>query len=116
VIAQPGNEAILPAIASRLCPPDESSVAGGPDLILEVVRALAQSQAAALIERPLATEGQLVEVRSRVAALEAQNAQLRHVIAGYEQGRFIRFMRGLHDQRTRLRSRLYGRSRPSSSS
>lgn len=94
VVARPGAEALLPAVArawSAAAPapnrPDPSS-SSGQSLVPELLRFLNRDQAD--------------DLSPRLAALEAENARLRQVIDGYERGRFIRLMHWLHRQRTRL--------------
>lgn len=90
VVAKPGNEALLPAIASKLRPTDSSPA--GPDFgfAADLIGLLTQSQIEA------------ANARSRIAALESENARLRQLVADYDRGRFIQAMRWLHEQRNRL--------------
>jgi len=87
VIAKSGSEHLLPLVADAVT---TSTPAAFPDPMFEadLARVLAQATPPA---------------PSRVAALEAENAYLRQLLAAYEEGRFIRFMRWLHGWRRRLR-------------
>jgi SAM-dependent methyltransferase len=101
VVAKPGDEALLPNIAdvAQLTDPVHAS----PDLgfAVDLIDLLDQSQPTALTKTLRQTQIQLADARSRLAALESENARLRQLVAGYERGRFIRFMRWLHNQRLR---------------
>ncbi len=60
------------------------------------------SRTAILTQALRQTQDQLAGVLEDLAALEGENVRLQQVVAGYEQGRFIRLMRWLHEQRSRL--------------
>lgn len=92
VVAQPSNEALLSTISNALRPADAAPATPGIDFAGDLIDLLAQIQLTA------------PEVHSQLAALEAENARLRQLVAGYEQGRFIRMMRWFHKVRNRLRS------------
>jgi len=93
VIAKPGSEDLLATIAQTL---DSRPAANfpRPDFAADLASLLNQAQ-----------RGE----HARLNSLEAENARLRGVVEGYEQGRFMRFMRWLHDRRTRLPGRSDGR-------
>ena len=44
----------------------------------------------------------LSDEHTRIASLEAENARLLGILKGYEQGRFVRCMRWIHNWRNRL--------------
>jgi hypothetical protein len=102
VVALPGNEELLPLIAARYRAPNAGMPArqaltdSGLGFATELIPLLEQ------IER------WTVDGLSRAAALEAENACLRQLIAGYERGYFVRTMRWLHSQRKHLPGRLKG--------
>jgi hypothetical protein len=93
VIAKPGSKDLLATIAQTL---DSRPAANfpRPDFAADLASLLKQAQS---------------EEQARLNSLEAENARLRGVVEGYEQGRFMRFMRWLHDRRTRLPERSDGR-------
>jgi hypothetical protein len=82
VVARPGHEDILSAISSVLQSDDASGTLPEPASATELTELLALSR----------------------KELELENARLRKLLEGYERGRFIRFMRWLHDL-CRVRSR-----------
>ncbi len=90
VVAQPGNEALLPVVTSTCCASTMTPV--GPDLgfATDLIDLLMQIQ--------LSSPG----IAPRLGALENENAHLRMLVAGYERGRFIRLMRWLNNHRKRL--------------
>jgi hypothetical protein len=97
VVAQPGNESLLPALASAFRTTATPSVAPDLGFATELIGLLMQSQPS--------NPG----IDRRLGALETEMAHLRQLVAGYEQGRFMRMMRWLHDQRTRLRRWFHDR-------
>jgi hypothetical protein len=100
LVAQPGNEALLPAVAHSFHATETPSVAAELGFTGDLIELLAQSQAPA------------PETRSRLCALETENARLRRLVASYERGRFIRTMGWVHKQRNRLRRYLLGKKYP----
>jgi hypothetical protein len=101
VIALPGNEGLLPEITARYRAtnagmPKHTSTDSDLRFATELIHLLEQ------IERRTG------DGLSRAAALEAENTSLRQLVAGYEQGRFIRTMRWLHSQRKRLHGGFKG--------
>ncbi len=88
VVAQPGDEALLPAVTRAWDDGSDPASSSGRSLAVELLRFLNRDRS----EAP----------SSRLAALEAENARLREQVAGYERGRFMRLMRWLHRQRARL--------------
>jgi len=91
VVVRPGDEALLTGVAHTWYQAALSRER--PDLATELLRFLNRNQ--------------FQTSASRLAALEEENAQLRRLVEGYEQGRFVRLMRWLH----RLRGRLSGGTR-----
>lgn len=89
VIAQPGNEDLLPVVADSLrtsrIPSPASAINSAPDLIH--LLKLSQPE---------------IAPSPQVSALQRENARLRHLVEGYEKGRFMRLMRWLKRQRSRL--------------
>jgi len=86
VIAKPGHEELLPAVTDAVL----ASPPGGfpaPTFEADLGRVLEYAEAAA---------------PSRLISLNAENARLRQLLLGYEQGRFIQLMRWLHMWRRRL--------------
>jgi hypothetical protein len=97
VIAQPGYEALLPAISSACRAASTPPVAADLGFAKDLIDLLMQIQPSTQ------------EIELRLGALETENAHLRRLVAGYEGGRFIRTMRWFHDQRRRLRKGSHGR-------
>jgi hypothetical protein len=60
------------------------------------------SRQAALTQALRLTESDVVKLRSQLVAYEEENLQLRQLVSSYEQGRFIRLMRWLHEKRRGL--------------
>ena len=60
------------------------------------------SFAADLIELLRRSQSEATSARSRIDALERENARLRQLVTDYDRGRFIQAMRWLHEQRDRL--------------
>ncbi len=100
LVAQPGNEALLPTVAHSFHATETLSVAAVPGLAGDLIELLERSQ------EPVP------ETRSRLQALETENARLRRVIAGYERGRFIRTMGWVHNRRNRLKRYLLRKEHP----
>ncbi len=96
VIAQPGSEALLANIAQSFrtttSPPTRPALGFAEDLI-ELLK----------LSQPKIPAG------SDVRALERENIRLRRLVERYEQGRFIRLMRWLKIQRSRLGKGYLGR-------
>lgn len=92
-IAKPGREDLLPTIAQTLDSRPSANFPE-PDFAADLAALLKQAQS---------------DEHARLNSLEAENARLREVVEGYEQGRYIRFMRWLHDWRNRLPGRSDGR-------
>ncbi len=90
VVAKPGGEALLSAVASNLCDTDSSPVTPDLSFAMDLIDLLRRSQIEA------------ASARSRIAALECDNARLSRLVADYERGHFIQAMRWLHKQRNRL--------------
>jgi hypothetical protein len=90
VIAQPGDEELLPGLTSSFCSGDSSPV--------ERDIGFAADLGTLLIQTGPAT----TQAGAQLAALEAENAYLRQVVTGYEQGKFIRFMRYVHNWRRKV--------------
>jgi hypothetical protein len=90
VVAEPGGEALLSAVASHLRDTDRSPVT--PDM----------SFAPDLIDLLFQIQAEAASAGSRIAALEDENARLRQLVADYDRGRFIQATRWLHAQRSRL--------------
>lgn len=91
-IAKPGHEDLLPAISSAVEPGLAASqlhadIADDLDCLIKHVQRDAQA---------------------RLAFLEAENDRLMQALRGYEQGRFIRLMRWLHQWRDRVTGRSSG--------
>ena len=86
VIAKQGREELLTTIAQTLDSPQPANFPR-PEFTDDLTALLKQAQRDRL---------------ARLDSLEAENARLRGVIEGYEQGRFIRFARWLHELRNRL--------------
>jgi hypothetical protein len=61
------------------------------------------SQVASLTGALRQNERELANARSRLSALEDEKSRLTQLVAAYEGGRFMRFMRWLDEQRNRLR-------------
>jgi hypothetical protein len=97
VVAQPGCEALLSAMADAFRVTATPPVAPELGFATDLIDLLMQ------IQPP--TRG----VDPRLGVLESENAHLRQLIAGYERGRFITTMRWLHDQRNRVRGWFRGR-------
>ena len=92
VIAKPGHEDLLPAIASAVDPSPAASQLHA-DIAEDLDCLLKQSERNA---------------QARLAILEAENERLMQVLRGYEQGRFIRLMRWIHQWRDRVTGRSSG--------
>ena len=90
VVAKPGGEALLSAVASNLQNTGSSPVTQDLSFAPDLIDLLYQIQAEA------ASAG------SQLAAMESENARLRQLVADYERGHFIQAMRWLHAQRNRL--------------
>jgi SAM-dependent methyltransferase len=103
IVAQPGNEALLPTIAETFRPVDVHRPVTNLDLAADLVGLLHLSQPLDLIRTVQQMNDQLAEAHSRLAALDKENARLRRLVSGYEQGRFIRLMRWISDWRAGLR-------------
>jgi hypothetical protein len=99
VVAQPGREALLQAITRAVCTAGETQASHDLEPPASPTQWLEQSQTLALEKALCLADGLLAETRSRLSNLEAENAQLRQLVAGYEGGRFIRLTRWLHNQR-----------------
>jgi hypothetical protein len=97
VAAKPGNEALLPTIASQFQAPNAPPADSGFDLAADLISMLNRGQSATLAQALREAEGQL-------AALESENERWRQTVEGYERGRFIRFMRRVHRWREKLRA------------
>jgi SAM-dependent methyltransferase len=104
IIAQPGDEMLLPAIGEAFCPADAPFPSPNLDFASDLIRLLNLSQGAVWEETVQQINNQLIEAHARLAVLEAENARLQKLVAGYERGRFMRLMRWLHQ----LRSGFYG--------
>jgi hypothetical protein len=102
IIAQAGNEALLPTIAESFRPTE--APLSSPDLgfASDLICLLNLSQEMTWAEIVQQIDRQLVEAHARSASLEAENARLRKLVAAYEQGRFMRLMRWLQHQRGRF--------------
>jgi hypothetical protein len=89
VIAKAGHQGLLLTVHSG---DDPYPAAHFPhlDFTADLARVLEQAQR---------------DVDARFASLQAENTRLRRTVREYEQGRFIRFMRCLHDWRNRLKRR-----------
>ncbi|MFN2290447.1 MAG: class I SAM-dependent methyltransferase [Anaerolineae bacterium] len=85
VVTRPDSEALLPAVSRAW--DGTKPEAQQPDLLPKLLHHLNQHQGEGL--------------HSRLAALEAENAGLRQELEAYEKGRFISFMRWLHQERAR---------------
>ena len=92
VIAQPGNEELLPAIVNNLRPAEPPARAPVFDFVTNLMYALNLSRTTALADALHAAERQLAGMHSQLASLETGNEGLRQTVAAYERGRFIRFM------------------------
>jgi hypothetical protein len=90
VVAKPGNETLLPVIASNLHSGISSSGRSDLSFAPDLVGLLNQSQT------------ETAAARSWIAALESENARLRQLVADYDRGRFMQVMRWLHELRNRL--------------
>jgi hypothetical protein len=92
VIARPGHEDLLPAISSAVDPGPGASQLHA-DIADDLDCLLKQSERNA---------------QARLSILEADNEHLMHVLRGYEQGRFIRLMRWIHQWRDRVTGKSSG--------
>jgi hypothetical protein len=93
LVAQPGNETLVPLLVNALQLKDPMPISS--ELAF----------ASGLCDALLLTQPSASEVPVRLGALEAENARLRALIADYERGRFMRSMRWLHQLRGRLGKR-----------
>lgn len=84
VVARPGDEELLPSLYGAFCETRSSAVASDIGFASDLVELLGSFRSTA------------TETRERLGALEAENALLRQWVAGYEQGRFMQFMRRVH--------------------
>jgi SAM-dependent methyltransferase len=103
VVAKPGLGDLLSDNADHFATRSGPPAVPGFGFVGDLLRFLRQAQPNAPVETLDGVRDQLAAVQSRMATLEAENKSLRQIIAGYEQGRFIRLMRWLHLQRKRLR-------------
>jgi hypothetical protein len=90
VVAQPGDEGVLPSISDLFCgikPP-----AAGTDIgfMPDLVELLGSFRSA------------VTETQEQLRALESENAWLRQQLDGYERGRFMRFMRRVQSWKKRV--------------
>ncbi len=91
VVALPGNEALLPTITSALAP--AAPQVGSSDLgfaadLIDVLMTHGQDSASQLLQQ--------------LHALEVENLRLQQLVTGYEQGRFMRLMRHMHNWRKKV--------------
>ena len=87
VIAQPGDEGLLPGISALYGGTTSANEDAGTDFASDLVELLGSFRST---------------VTERQAQLEAENAWLRQQLDGYERGRFMRFMRRVHELRKRV--------------
>lgn len=102
VVAQPGHEALLPTIAGSFRPAEAASAPPAFGLLTGMFSVLNQGQMAAQAKAQYEAQGRQAEVQAQLAALKTEKTRLRELVAGYERGRFIRFMRRLHSWRAKL--------------
>ncbi|NIV34018.1 MAG: hypothetical protein GWN58_32605 [Anaerolineae bacterium] len=90
VVAQPGDEGLLPAISDLLS--QKPSSVGGADLSFtpDLVKLLDSFRSA------------VTGTRQQIGVLESENARLRQQVEGYERGRFMQFMRRVQDWKKRV--------------
>ena len=103
VVTQPGSGDLLPAIADNFCTPSGPPASSEFSFLADLLQVLSMAQPSAPVKALEATDDQLAALQSRVTALEDERRSLQQIIAGYEQGRFMRFMRWLHLQRSGVR-------------
>jgi hypothetical protein len=96
VISRRANSEVLTSITSAFGSFDGVPATSDLEFASDLIDLLSQCQPAA------------PETRSRLAAQEAENARLRELVAGYEQGRFVRMMRWLHGKLNRLGGGTHG--------
>ena len=89
VIAQPGDEGLLPGISDLY------------GQIPSVTKDALTGFASDLVELLDSFRSDVTETRAQLGALQSENAWLREQLDGYERGRFIRFMRRVHDLKKR---------------
>jgi Methyltransferase domain len=102
VVAQPGNEELLPAIANSLQPVRPPAPAPDSELVTNLMHALNLGRTTALADALREAERQLADMRPQLAALEVETMGLRQTVAAYERGRFMRFMRQVARWRNKL--------------
>ena len=90
VIAQPGDEGLLPSISDLL--PQTPSSAGGADL----------SFTPDLVELLDSFRSAVTETRKQPNSLESENTRLRQQVNGYERGRFMQLMRRVQSWKKRV--------------
>jgi hypothetical protein len=100
LISRQANADLLPFVASGFGSLDGVPTTCDLEFASDLIDLLSKCQPAAS------------EIHSRLAAEEAENARLRELVAGYEQGRFMRMMRWLHGQRKRVRGGARGGQMP----
>jgi hypothetical protein len=81
LISRQASAEVLPSVASAVGSFDGAPSTSDLEFASDLIELLSQCQPAAS------------ETHSRLAAEEAENARLRELVAGYEQGRFMRMMR-----------------------
>jgi len=116
VVAQPGYDSLLPAIADGFYPAETPSPSIAFGFLTGLFSVLNQSQTAALAKAQYESQAQQGKTQAKLAVLEMEkgqllksmadlemeNTQLGELVSGYEDGRFIRFMSWLHQWRTKL--------------
>jgi hypothetical protein len=102
VITLPSAEVLLPAISKAFELSEPASDAFSDDSAAELIRLVQWGQVSALTQTLRQAQEQWANAQAKLTLLEAENTHLRHMVAAYERGRFMRLMRWLHNQRDRL--------------
>ena len=87
VIAQPGDEVLLPSITDLFSPVPSASGGAGTAFASDLVELLDSFRST------------VIETQAQLAS---ENARLRQQLDGYERGRFIRLMRRVHELRKKV--------------
>jgi hypothetical protein len=102
VVAQPGNEDLIPIIAERFRPMDAPSSKPLFDVAAELIEVLKRGQDTALAQALRVAEDRLDVAYSRLRDVQTENERLHQTVQAYRQGRFMRFMRWLYLMRRRF--------------
>ena len=102
VVAQPGNEDLVAVIAEKFRPVDSPPSKPLFDVVADLIGVMKEGRNASLVKALQIAESQLDATRSQLVAVESEGERLREMIAAYERGHFMRFMRWVHLWRERL--------------